>query len=65
MAGLMILASLGLAVWVSQWWLLLALFVGLNLFQWGLTGFCPAEFIFAKLGLPEAPCAAPRNAAGK
>lgn len=50
MAGTMILLSLALAHWVSPWWLLLTLFVGLNLFQSALTGFCPAEIILKKLG---------------
>ncbi|HWB54745.1 MAG TPA: DUF2892 domain-containing protein [Tepidisphaeraceae bacterium] len=55
-AGFMIVLSLALAHWVSPWWLLLTLFVGLNLFQYGLTGFCPAEFVFGKCGLRDATC---------
>jgi len=51
-AGLMVLASLALAHWVSPWWLLLTVFVGLNLLQASLTGFCPAARIFRALGLP-------------
>jgi Inner membrane protein YgaP-like, transmembrane domain len=51
MAGTMVLISLGLAHWVSQWWLLLAVFVGVNLIQSALTGFCPAEMILKKLGV--------------
>jgi len=51
-AGLMILASLGLGHWVSPWWLLLTAFVGLNMLQASLTGFCPAARIFRALGLP-------------
>jgi len=51
-AGLMILASLGLGQWVSPWWLLLTAFVGLNMLQASLTGFCPAARIFRALGLP-------------
>lgn len=50
-AGSMILISLALATFVNPWWLLLATFVGLNLFQSALTGFCPAEIIFRKLGI--------------
>ena len=57
LAGVLVIVSLVLAVWVSRWWLLLTGFVGLNLFQSGFTGFCPAEMIFGKLGLPDAPCA--------
>ena len=51
MAGTMVLASLALAHWVSPWWLLLTAFVGVNLIQSALTGFCPAEMIFRKLGI--------------
>ena len=51
MAGTMVLISLGLAHWVSEWWLLLAVFVGVNLIQSALTGFCPAEIILKKFGV--------------
>jgi hypothetical protein len=51
MAGTMVLTSLALAHWVSPWWLLLAAFVGVNLIQSAMTGFCPAEMIFRKLGI--------------
>lgn len=56
MAGSMVLISLGLAHWVSPYWLFLTLFVGLNLFQSSLTGWCPAELILKALGLKEASC---------
>lgn len=56
MAGTMVLLSLALAHWVSPWWLLLTLFVGLNLFQSALTGFCPAEIILKKLGVVGSCC---------
>lgn len=49
-AGLMILASVALAHYVSPWWLLLTAFVGLNLLQASFTGFCPAAMLFGKLG---------------
>ena len=51
LAGTLVLASLALAHWVDPWWLLLAAFVGVNLIQSALTGFCPAEMIFMKLGV--------------
>ncbi|RKX31817.1 MAG: DUF2892 domain-containing protein [Verrucomicrobia bacterium] len=51
LAGTFILISLALATLVNHWWLLLAVFVGLNLFQSALTGFCPAENIFRRLGI--------------
>jgi hypothetical protein len=49
-AGLMILASLALAYYVSPWWFLLTGFVGLNLMQASVTGFCPAAIAFKRLG---------------
>jgi hypothetical protein len=49
-AGAMILASLALAFFVSPWWLLLTGFVGLNLMQASVTGFCPAAMLFKRLG---------------
>ena len=52
-AGTMVLISLILAVQVSQWWLLLAAFVGFNLLQTSFTGFCPAAMIFRALGLKD------------
>jgi hypothetical protein len=52
-AGVMVLASLALAHWVSPNWLWLTAFVGLNLLQSSFTGFCPAAMIFKKLGARE------------
>lgn len=51
-AGMMVLASVALVYFVSLWWLLLTAFVGLNLLQSSVTGFCPAAMVFRKLGLP-------------
>lgn len=50
-AGAMVLASVALSYVHSPYWLLLTLFVGLNMLQAGITGFCPAAMIFKKLGL--------------
>ena len=50
-AGVMILASLALAHFVSQLWLWLTAFVGVNLLQASVTGFCPAAIVLRKLGL--------------
>lgn len=56
-AGLFVLISLGLAHANGQIditsvsWLWFTAFVGLNLFQAGLTGFCPLTIILTKLGL--------------
>ncbi|MEO6381436.1 MAG: DUF2892 domain-containing protein [Nitrobacter sp.] len=51
-AGFMVLASLVLGFYVSPWWHLLAAFVGLNLIQASMTGFCPAAMVFRRLGCP-------------
>ncbi|AMN51656.1 sulfurtransferase [Labrenzia sp. CP4] len=50
-AGAMVLLSLALGFYVSSYWYLLNAFVGLNLMQASLTGFCPAAIIFKKLGM--------------
>jgi hypothetical protein len=52
-AGTLILISISLAHFThTPAWLLLGLFVGINLIQSALTGFCPAEIILRKLGVP-------------
>jgi hypothetical protein len=50
-AGVMVSGSLLLAWLVSPYWLLLTVFVGLNMLQAAFTGFCPAAMAFRKLGL--------------
>jgi len=50
-AGMIVLLSLGLAWYVSPYWLALAAFAGLNMIQAAFTGFCPAAVVFKKLGL--------------
>lgn len=50
-AGIMILASAVLAWLHNPAWLLLTGFVGLNLLQASVTGFCPSAMIFRKLGI--------------
>jgi hypothetical protein len=57
-AGLFILVSLALGVeasplFVSPWWLAFTAFVGLNLFQFGFTNFCPLALILKKFGVKE------------
>jgi hypothetical protein len=54
MAGIIILLSLGLAHWLSPYWLLLTAFVGLNLTQSGFTNWCPAMMILRAVGLKDA-----------
>ena len=56
LAGSLVLVGTILGALVSPWWLLLVVFVGLNLAQSGFTGFCPAERIFGLLGLKDQPC---------
>jgi len=51
-AGTFIIVSLVLGIWVSPYWFLFTAFVGLNLFQYGLTKFCPMGIILKKLGVP-------------
>ncbi len=55
MAGTFILLSLALGVeasplFHSSQWLWLTLFVGINLFQSGITGWCLMDKILARLG---------------
>ena len=52
-AGIVILAGTGLA-WYTRidYWLIVPAFVGANLFQASLTGFCPLAKILKTLGLP-------------
>jgi hypothetical protein len=54
MAGFMVLLSVVLTWYVSPYFVWLTVFVGANLFQSAFTGFCPAAFIFAKMGLKAA-----------
>lgn len=49
-AGSMVLVSLALGFYVSPYWYLLTAFVGVNLMQASVTGFCPAATVFKKLG---------------
>lgn len=51
LAGTLVTLSVALGYFVSPYWFLLTLFVGLNLFQSSLTSWCLAEQIFAKLGI--------------
>ncbi len=51
-AGTFILLSLLLAYLHSPYWLGFTAFVGFNLLQSGITGFCPLAIILAKLGVP-------------
>ena len=50
-AGLMVLLSVALTVWVHPAFVWLTVFVGANLFQQAFTGFCPAALLMRRLGL--------------
>ena len=49
-AGSFIVISLALGYFVHPAFLLFTLFVGLNLFQAGFTGFCPLAKILRRIG---------------
>jgi uncharacterized membrane protein (UPF0182 family) len=53
MAGAFIIISLVLAYLVSYNWLFLTLFVGLNLFQSGITNWCLMMNILKAFGIKE------------
>ncbi|MCG9916207.1 MAG: DUF2892 domain-containing protein [Phenylobacterium sp.] len=50
-AGIVVLAGVALAHFVSPWWMLLSAFAGANMIQSAFTGFCPAAMVFKKLGV--------------
>ena len=50
-AGIMVLVSVALTLWVSPLFVWLTVFVGANLLQSSFTGFCPAAIVFRKLGI--------------
>lgn len=50
-AGSTVTASVALSYLHSPWWLLLTLFVGLNLAQASYTGFCPLARMLRRLGV--------------
>jgi hypothetical protein len=53
-AGAFVMLSLALGYWVSPYWYLFTAFVGLNLFQSGLTNWCPMMTVLRKLGVKSA-----------
>ncbi len=60
LAGFFILLSMALGVdcgsnplFVHKYWLFFTAFVGINLFQYGFTKFCPLALILKVLGVPE------------
>ncbi|MDA8121251.1 MAG: DUF2892 domain-containing protein [Deltaproteobacteria bacterium] len=52
-AGTFVLSSLALGYYGNPYWFLFTAFVGLNLFQSGLTKWCLMDKILIRLGVPE------------
>jgi len=50
-AGIMVLLSVALTVWVSPYWVWFTVFIGANMIQAAFTGICPAAWAFSKLGV--------------
>ncbi|MEO8065181.1 MAG: DUF2892 domain-containing protein [Pseudomonadota bacterium] len=50
-AGFLVLVSLALTYYVNPNWVWLTVFVGVNLLQASVTGFCPLALILKKLGV--------------
>ncbi|HVM89043.1 MAG TPA: DUF2892 domain-containing protein [Puia sp.] len=48
-AGILALTGIGLSYLVNKHWIWLSVFVGVNLLQSSLTGFCPLEIILKKM----------------
>jgi hypothetical protein len=61
MAGVMVLLSVALTVYVSHYWMWFTVFIGLNLLQSALTNWCPAMSILRAIGLKDAGCAVGRG----
>ncbi|MHB1002006.1 MAG: YgaP family membrane protein [Armatimonadota bacterium] len=51
-AGVFILLSVGLGMFVNPNWYYFTAFVGLNLFQSGFTNWCPMISLLKALGVP-------------
>ena len=49
-AGILVLFGTAMGYFVSVVWLLLPAFVGANLLQSSLTGFCPLEEVLRRMG---------------
>lgn len=50
-AGVFVLASAVLATWVSPWWLFFTAFIGVNLVQSSLSGWCLMEDVLRWAGI--------------
>ena len=52
-AGIFVLASLALGIYVSQWFFLLTAFVAINLIQSAFTNWCPMMSILRSAKVPD------------
>lgn len=52
-AGFFVVASTLLGLFHNRWWFAFTIFVGLNLFQYGFTNFCPLAKILKAIGIKE------------
>lgn len=50
-AGIFVLVSVALGIWVSPWWFLFTVFVAMNLIQSAFTGWCPMMSILRRAGM--------------
>ena len=50
-AGIFVLVTVLLGHFVSEWWYVFTVFVGLNLFQSAFTKWCPMMAILRKMGV--------------
>ena len=55
-AGVMVLLSVALTVYVSHYWIWLTVFIGANLLQSAFSNWCPAMSILRAIGLKDAAC---------
>lgn len=53
LAGTLTLVGVVMSLLVSQWWLVLTAFVGLNLLQSSFTRWCPAAVVLERAGLAD------------
>jgi hypothetical protein len=63
-AGIFILASLALSRWHSEYWLLFTAFVGVNLVQSALTGWCLMNDTLKMLGIGAPPAGTADSTSG-
>jgi hypothetical protein len=52
LVGMMVLVSVALTYFVHPTFIWMTVFVGVNVFQQALTGFCPVGMLLHKLGVP-------------